>query len=29
MKKMLLEGLNPSKILVLGFALVIFVGTFF
>lgn len=28
MKNILLEGLNPSKILVLGFALVIFVGAF-
>ncbi|MFC7686452.1 TrkH family potassium uptake protein [Ureibacillus sp. GCM10028918] len=28
MKNLLLEGLNPSKILVLGFALVIFVGAF-
>ncbi|HWL13899.1 MAG TPA: TrkH family potassium uptake protein [Ureibacillus sp.] len=28
MKNILLEGLNPSKILVLGFALVILVGTF-
>lgn len=28
MKNNLLEGLNPSKILVLGFALVIFIGSF-
>ncbi|MDI7741164.1 TrkH family potassium uptake protein [Lysinibacillus fusiformis] len=28
MKNILLEGLNPSKILVLGFALVIFIGAF-
>ncbi|KGR76245.1 TrkH family potassium uptake protein [Ureibacillus sinduriensis] len=28
MKNILLEGLNPSKILVLGFAVVIFVGAF-
>lgn len=28
MKNLLLEGLNPSKILVLGFALLIFIGAF-